>query len=236
MAHFRLFQNENDMTNIICIDSKQVDDQPITQNAVGGQAKRIFDFIASLLAIVIVSPLFVLIALILKLAEPGPVIYKQVRVSFGGRPFACYKFRTMSVNAEAVLAALLDADPCARAEWEACRKLINDPRITNLGRFLRRSSLDELPQLINVLRGEMSLIGPRPIVPSEMSRYGDRLVLYLSARPGLTGAWQVSGRSDCTYDERVRLDANYVLNWRWSTDLSILVRTVGAVIERKGSY
>jgi len=170
------------------------------------------------------------------MTEPGPIIFRQVRVGFSGRPFICFKFRTMCVNSEAVLAALLDADPAALAEWEARRKLVNDPRITHLGRFLRQSSLDELPQLVNILRGEMSLVGPRPIVPAEMSRYGDQLDLYLSARPGLTGAWQVSGRSDCGYDKRVQLDADYVSNWRFPTDLSILLRTISAVIERKGSY
>jgi lipopolysaccharide/colanic/teichoic acid biosynthesis glycosyltransferase len=139
-------------------------------------------------------------------------------------------------DAENVLKALLNDDASIRAEWERSQKLIKDPRVTRVGRFLRESSLDELPQLINVVRGEMSLVGPRPIVPSEMLRYGDRLDSYVLARPGLTGVWQISGRSDCGYDKRVELDANYVSDWRFSTDLSILVRTVGAVIERKGSY
>jgi lipopolysaccharide/colanic/teichoic acid biosynthesis glycosyltransferase len=147
----------------------------------------------------------------------------------------------MVVDAENVLKALLNDDASIRAEWERSQKLIKDPRVTDprvtrVGRFLRESSLDELPQLINVVRGQMSLVGPRPIVPSEMSRYGDRLDSYVLARPGLTGAWQISGRSDCGYDKRVELDANYVSDWRFSTDLSILVRTVGAVIDRKGSY
>jgi lipopolysaccharide/colanic/teichoic acid biosynthesis glycosyltransferase len=142
----------------------------------------------------------------------------------------------MVVDAENVLKALLNDDASIRAEWERSQKLIKDPRVTRVGRFLRESSLDELPQLINVVRGEMSLVGPRPIVPSEMPRYGDRLDSYVLARPGLTGAWQISGRSDCGYDKRVELDANYVSDWRFLTDLSILVQTVGTVIERKGSY
>ncbi|WOJ88576.1 sugar transferase [Methylocapsa polymorpha] len=236
MIHFGSIQDDNVMADFISIDSQPADGRQITQYAIGGQVKRIFDYIVSLLTIVITSPLFALVALALKLTEPGPIIFRQVRVGFGGRPFICFKFRTMCVDSEYVLAALLDADPNARAEWEASRKLVNDPRITPLGRFLRQSSLDELPQLVNILRGEMSLVGPRPIVPAEMSRYGDRLELYLSARPGLTGAWQVSGRSDCGYDKRVELDANYVSNWRFPIDLSILLRTVSAVIERKGSY
>jgi exopolysaccharide production protein ExoY len=204
--------------------------------AIGGQAKRLFDVVFCSLILLLTLPLFLIVAVILKVTDPGPVIYKQVRVGFWGRRFTCFKFRTMVVDSENVLRALLDDDPGARAEWEQNQKLIKDPRVTPVGQFLRESSLDELPQLINVLRGEMSLIGPRPIVPSEIARYGDRLSSYASARPGLTGAWQISGRSDCGYDKRVELDANYVSNWRFSTDLLILLRTLGAVIDRKGSY
>jgi len=205
-------------------------------HAVGGQPKRIFDVFVALLVILLTLPLFIIVAVLIKITDPGPVIYKHVRVGLWGRSFACFKFRTMVVDSDQVLEALLDDDSSARAEWKQCQKLINDPRVTPVGRLLRESSLDELPQLINVLRGEMSFVGPRPIVPSDMSRYGDRLGLYMSARPGLTGAWQIDGRSDCGYDKRVGLDANYVSNWCFSTDLSILVRTVGAVIDRKGSY
>lgn len=208
----------------------------ITKDAIGGQEKRVFDVIIASLVLLLALPLFIIVAVMVKVTDPGPVIYKHVRVGLWGRRFTCFKFRTMVVDSENVLKALLDDDPDARAEWKRSQKLIKDPRITPFGQFLRESSLDELPQLINVLRGEMSLIGPRPIVPSEMSHYGDRLALYLLARPGLTGAWQVSGRSDCGYDTRVELDANYVSNWRFSTDLSILVRTVHAVIKRRGSY
>ncbi len=134
-----------------------------------------------------------------------------------------------------MLKALLDVDPIARAEWEKHQKLRSDPRITPLGRFMRAWSIDELPQLLNVLRGDMSLVGPRPIVRSEMSRYGVRLISYLSARPGITGAWQVNGRSDLCYEDRVVLDANYVRDWRFLMDLTILLRTVGIVIGRRGS-
>lgn len=204
--------------------------------AVGGQTKRLFDVVFASLFLLLTLPLFIIVAVVLKVTDPGPVIYRHVRIGLWGRRFTCFKFRTMVVDAENVLKALLDDDPSARAEWERNRKLIKDPRVTRVGRILRESSLDELPQLINVLRGEMSLIGPRPIVPSEMSHYGERLASYVSARPGLTGAWQISGRSDCGYDKRVELDANYVSDWRFSTDLAILVRTVGAVIKRKGSY
>jgi exopolysaccharide production protein ExoY len=206
------------------------------KDAVGGQGKHVFDVIFASVVLLLALPLFIIVAVMVKVTDPGPVIYKHVRVGLWGRRFTCFKFRTMVVDSENVLKALLDDDPDARAEWKRSQKLIKDPRITPFGQFLRESSLDELPQLINVLRGEMSLIGPRPIVPSEMSHYGDRLALYLLARPGLTGAWQISGRSDCGYDTRVELDANYVSNWRFSTDLSILVRTMHAVIKRRGSY
>jgi lipopolysaccharide/colanic/teichoic acid biosynthesis glycosyltransferase len=204
--------------------------------AVGGQTKRLFDVVFALYLLLLTLPLFIIVTVVLKVTDPGPVIYRHVRIGLWGRRFTCFKLRTMVVDAENGLEALLNDNASMRAEWERSQKLIKDPRVTRVGRFLRESSLDELPQLINVMRGEMSLVGPRPIVPSEMSHYGDRLGSYVSARPGLTGAWQISGRSDCGYDKRVELDANYVSDWRFSTDLSILVRTVGAVIERKGSY
>jgi len=203
---------------------------------VGGQRKRLFDIVVAVFLLLLTLPLFIIVVAVLKVTDPGPVIYRHVRIGLRGRRFTCFKFRTMVVDAENELKALFDHNPSARAEWERSQKLINDPRVTRVGRFLRESSLDELPQLINVVRGEMSLVGPRPIVPSEMSRYGDWLGSYVSARPGLTGTWQISGRSDCGYDNRIKLDANYVSDWRFSTDLSILVRTVGVVVERKGSY
>jgi len=201
------------------------------KRAVGGRAKRLFDVVFASFVILLTLPLFIIVAIMVKLTDPGPIIYKHVRVGLWGRRFNCFKFRTMVVDSENVLEALLDDD---RTEWDQNQKLINDPRVTPVGQFLRESSLDELPQLINVLRGDMSVMGPRPIIPSEISRYGDRLHLYVSARPGLMGPWQISGR--CGYDKQIELDANYVSNWRFSTDLSILVRTVGAVIDRKGSY
>ena len=214
---------------------------PGVEYAVGRQTKRLFDVVFALCLLLLTLPLFIIVTVVLKVTDPGPVIYRHVRIGLWGRRFTCFKFRTMVVDAENVLKALLNDDASIRAEWERSQKLIKDPRVTDprvtrVGRFLRESSLDELPQLINVVRGQMSLVGPRPIVPSETSRYGDRLDSYVLARPGLTGAWQISGRSDCGYDKRVELDANYISDWRFSTDLSILVRTVGAVIDRKGSY
>lgn len=204
--------------------------------AVGGEAKRIFDFAAASILLALASPLFLMVMIILYLTEPGPVFFRHTRVGLDGRRFQCLKFRTMAVNASEILKELLEKDPEARREWESTQKLINDPRITPLGKFLRQSSLDELPQLINVIRGEMSLVGPRPVVPSELSRYGDKVSLYLGARPGITGIWQVSGRSDCEYEKRVEMDAKYVRHWRFSTDIWILLRTVGAVITQRGSY
>ena len=228
--------NENGITAENHVNSEAYEQSCIPRTAVGGPLKRVFDIVFASVVLLLISPLFIIVALMLKVTDPGPVIYRHVRVGLWGRRFTCFKFRTMVVDAENVLKVLLNDDASIRAEWERSQKLIKDPRVTRVGRFLRESSLDELPQLINVMRGEMSLVGPRPIVPSETSRYGDRLDSYVLARPGLTGAWQISGRSDCGYDKRVELDANYVSDWRFSTDLSILVRTVGAVIERKGSY
>lgn len=193
----------------------------VAKNAVGGQSKRIYDVCVALVLLLLLFPLFIIVAAMLKVADPGPVISKHVRIGLWGRRFTCFKFRTTAVDSENVLGS---------------QKLVKNLRVTPVGQMLRESSLDELPQLINVLRGEMSLVGPRPIDPSEMSHYGDRLRSYVSARPGLTGAWQISGRSDCGYDKRAELDAHYVSNWRFSTDLFILLRTVRAVIDRERSY
>jgi exopolysaccharide production protein ExoY len=202
----------------------------------GGKTKRIFDLLIAATTLFVLFPLFVFVALLVKLSDHGPVIFRHVRVGQGGRNFACLKFQSMVSDSDKVLKALLDSNPAARLEWECTQKLVDDPRITAVGKFLRKSSLDELPQLINVIRGDMSLVGPRPIVPSEVTRYGDKLGLYLQARPGITGIWQVSGRNDCGYDKRIEMDANYVRNWRFSGDFVILLRTLGAVLARKGSY
>ncbi len=157
------------------------------------------------------------------------------RVGYEGKLFRCMKFRTMLRNSEQVLADLLRNDPQARAEWARDQKLANDPRTTRVGRFLRRSSLDELPQLLNVLRGEMNLVGPRPITVAELTRYGSLRWHYLSVRPGITGLWQVSGRNNTTYDERVALDRRYVEQRSWWFDLGILLKTVRVVVMREGA-
>jgi lipopolysaccharide/colanic/teichoic acid biosynthesis glycosyltransferase len=164
------------------------------------------------------------------------VLYGHDRIGYKGRRFRCLKFRSMVPDADIVLARYLADNPAARAEWDACQKLRHDPRITPLGRFLRTTSLDELPQLFNVIRGDMSLVGPRPIVHAEMVRYGKRIEAYTCARPGITGLWQVSGRSDVDYGSRVMLDSHYVSTWSLPGDVLILLRTVKVVFSQSGSY
>jgi exopolysaccharide production protein ExoY len=207
----------------------------IAGGPVGGAAKRALDIVLASVALLALSPLFVFVAVLLRLTDPGPVFFGHKRVGLGGRSFRCLKFRTMCTDADAVLDRLLASDPAAAEEWQATRKLRNDPRISRVGRILREYSVDELPQLINVIRGEMSLVGPRPVVTAELMRYGNAAVHYLSARPGITGLWQVSGRSDTPYATRIALDARYVTQWSLRGDALILLRTVPAVIGARGS-
>jgi exopolysaccharide production protein ExoY len=202
----------------------------------GGALCRAFDIIVALVVILFTAPLLIMIALGVKLHDGGPALFGHERIGVGGRTFRCMKFRSMVVDADARLAALLAADPQARADWDRDFKLKRDPRITPLGDFLRRSSLDELPQLFNVLRGDMSIVGPRPIVKSEAARYGARIESYCAVRPGITGLWQVSGRSDTTYRRRVAMDAVYARSKCLSWDIKILLLTVPAVFLAKGSY
>jgi exopolysaccharide production protein ExoY len=199
--------------------------------------KRLFDVVGALALTVALLPLLLVIAALVK-ADGGPVLFAHERVGRGGRRFGCLKFRSMVVDSAARLEALLAADPDARAEWEATRKLKRDPRVTAFGRFLRASSLDELPQLLNVLRGEMSLVGPRPVMASELSaQYGPAAAAqYASVRPGITGLWQVSGRSDTSYAARVAMDMRYLANPTLLGDLLILLRTPLAVLARRGAY
>ena len=181
-------------------------------------------------------PFIALISLLIRLDSPGPILYRQVRIGREGKLFKAWKFRSMVVNADTTLAQYLQEHPGLRYSWEEDRKLKDDPRITRVGRFLRRTSLDELPQLWNIFIGEMSLVGPRPIVHEEVWRYGDMYELYLQVLPGLTGLWQVSGRNDVTYDERVNLDAYYVRNWSVWLDIYILMRTLKVVLAGDGAY
>ena len=200
------------------------------QSRLGRSLKRSGDVVFSVAVLGLGSPLFLLLAVLVKLSSPGPVFYVQKRVGRGYRNFGCIKFRTMRPDADAVLAQVLERSPEMRAEFERDFKLRNDPRITPIGRFLRRSSLDELPQFLNVLRGEMSVVGPRPIVNKEIGRYGDYMDEVLAVRPGLTGLWQVSGRNNLSYPKRVRLDLAYARGRSFLLDLAIILRTFGVLL------
>lgn len=205
------------------------------RHPIGGVAKRTFDIVVAAIILVFIAPLLLVLTIAVRAQDGGPSIYGHRRVGLGGRPFACLKFRTMVTNADEVLGNLLASDPAASREWCANRKLAQDPRVTPIGKFLRRSSLDELPQIFNVLRGEMSLVGPRPVVEEELVRYDLAKVHYLRARPGITGLWQVSGRSNTTYGRRVELDKAYVLRWTFAKDIMIVLRTVPALATRSGA-
>lgn len=198
--------------------------------------KRSVDLILTGLGCLVALPLGALIALAVVIDSKGPVFYRHERLGRDGKPFQLFKFRTMVANASEVLDIYLNEHPALRAEWEATQKLKSDPRVTGLGRFLRRTSLDELPQIINVFRGEMSLVGPRPIVREEVTRYGTIWQLYQRVRPGITGQWQVSGRNDTSYEERTAMDAYYIRNWSIWLDIYLLARTAGAVVRRDGAY
>ena len=198
-------------------------------------AKSLMDVTFAATALLLTSPVLVAIALIIRL-DGGPALFRHRRLGFQGRHFYCLKFRTMIAGAEQALQHALANDPAVAAEWNATHKLKQDPRTTRIGAFLRRSSLDELPQLINVLWRDMSLVGPRPITDPEVHHYGNAIHYYYTARPGITGLWQVSGRSDTTYEQRVQLDVQYVTRWSLWHDLVLLFRTIPAVINRKGAH
>ncbi len=197
--------------------------------------KRFFDVVGALFFLIIGALPFLYIALLVR-RDGGSAIFSHQRVGRSGKLFSCFKFRTMCVDAELQLRDLLARDPAARLEWETNYKLRDDPRITGIGKFLRQTSLDELPQLLNVIRGEMSLVGPRPIVQAELDLYGDNVDYYLMVNPGMTGLWQISGRSDAGYDTRVYLDTWYVKNWSLWYDITILFKTIKVVFDRKGAY
>jgi exopolysaccharide production protein ExoY len=198
-------------------------------------AIRVADILGALVLIVLLAPVLILLALAVVLTDPGAPIFAHRRVGRGGKTFPCYKFRTMCMDAEQKLDRLVAENPVLRRQWEQDFKLANDPRVTPLGRILRVVSLDELPQLFNVLAGDMSLVGPRPIVMSEMPRYGRYIAHYLSVRPGLTGIWQVSGRSDTTYHRRVAADVLYVRKRSMMLNFRILWCTTSAVLDQRGA-
>ena len=199
------------------------------------QCKRILDIVVAGAALLFVAPLILGIALLIRLQDGSRAFYSQKRFGLNGETFNCFKLRSMVPDAREQLEYLLATDPAARAEWDETQKLTNDPRITALGNFIRKTSIDELPQLYNVLRGDMSLVGPRPIVESEIARYGESFRHYCSVRPGITGLWQVSGRSDTTYPERVATDVEYVRSRTFWGDIKIMLMTVPAVLNSKGA-
>ncbi len=209
---------------------------PVSRSRKAGTQSRLLDIGIAIVIIAFTAPLLIAIALAVKLQDGGPAFYRQNRIGLNGRAFACFKFRSMLVDADARIAALLEADPLARLEWAQTQKLRSDPRVTALGRFLRKSSLDELPQIFNVLRGEMSVVGPRPIVEFEIPRYGRYFRYYCSVRPGITGLWQVSGRSDVSYRRRVLLDVVYARSRSVTLDIKILLKTPMVILLSKGSY
>ena len=198
--------------------------------------KRALDVVLVLLMTPVLLPLLLMIATLVMFSSFGPVFYSHRRIRRNGEFFSMWKFRTMCHNSAEVLEAYLAEHPEARAEWNRSHKLKRDPRITPVGEFLRRSSLDELPQMWNILTGQMSLVGPRPIVAAEVEKYGDSFGCYCRVKPGLTGLWQVSGRSKLSYPERVALDCDYVERWSLWRDFVILLRTIPSVVNRDGAF
>lgn len=206
-----------------------------TRRPAASGLKRALDVVLASMAVIFLAPFMLPIAFMIKRHDGGPALFVQERIGLHGQVFRCYKFRSMVVDAQKQLDELLARCPAARAEWDAEQKLRDDPRITRLGRFLRKTSLDELPQLLNIIKGEMSIVGPRPIIRAEIARYGADFSFYSGVRPGLTGLWQVSGRNDVSYDKRVQLDVQYVREWSIGSDISIIARTVPAILKSRGA-
>ena len=198
--------------------------------------KRFIDIVAIVLCFPILIPLMLILSILVKLTSKGPVFYGHKRVGKNGKEIKCWKFRSMCINSQEMLEEILRTDPVRRAEWEKDRKFLDDPRVTKFGKFLRKTSLDELPQLFNILFGDMSLVGPRPVTEPELDKYGKYKDYVLSVVPGLTGMWQVSGRSDTGYEERISFDTYYIQNWSIWLDIWILIKTVWVVLKGKGAY
>jgi exopolysaccharide production protein ExoY len=203
---------------------------------VGLTSKRIADVILALCGIVLLAPFLIICCMAIACFSPGPVLFRHNRVGFNGKRFDCLKFRTMATNAPERLRRHLEEDPAAAAEWIGTRKLRNDPRVTPVGSILRKSSLDELPQLFNVIKGDMSIVGPRPVTEEELGRYSDAVNSYYSCRPGITGLWQVSGRSATTFQRRVVLDNYYAGHWSMVLDVKIMMATIPAVCFSDTAY
>lgn len=204
------------------------------------KANRILKRLSDLLLLIVFSPLlipvFLILGILVKATSKGPVFYGHKRVGKNGKEFKCWKFRSMNVNSQEMLQKILSEDPKRRSEWEKERKFSDDPRVTKFGKFLRKTSLDELPQLINILKGEMSFIGPRPVTKEETEKYGDKKDYVLSVLPGLSGMWQISGRSETSYEERITFDTYYIQNWSVWLDIWILIKTIWVVFKGKGAY
>ncbi len=207
-----------------------------TPRPVGRLSKRIIDIILASSGIILLAPLLTLCFLACLLSSPGPAVFRHQRVGFRGKLFDCFKFRTMVPDSEDRLRAYLASNPAAAAEWSATRKLQFDPRVTVIGAILRKTSLDELPQLFNVLLGDMSMVGPRPVTEEELSKYSTNARAYLACRPGITGLWQVSGRSGTTYSKRVACDTFYASNWSLSLDLKIMIVTIPVLLDSDNAY
>lgn len=199
-------------------------------------AKRALDVAGAFVLLIILAPVLLLVLFVIKLDSRGPALFRQPRLGFRGQRFLILKFRTMYAGAESDIEELLSGDPAQRMAWEQFQKLWNDPRLTRLGKHLRKFSLDELPQLWNVLKGEMSLVGPRPITPVQRDLYGPNFELYVRVKPGITGMWQVNGRNRTSFRERVLWDADYIKNWTLGLDLSILLHTIGVILSGQGAY
>lgn len=210
---------------------------PSSPGHLSAGARRAFDVVFASAALLGTAPFFLILWILVVTTSRGPAIYRHRRIGRNGSHFECLKFRTMSEDADQLLAELLEESDDVRAEFQETQKLQDDPRVTSIGRFLRRFSLDELPQFWNILRGDMSVVGPRPIVDEERPKYGGDLPVVLSVRPGLTGLWQVSGRNDLSYEQRVRLDRHYVLNRTFFGDLRIILKTVLVMFKKdNGAY
>lgn len=216
------------------VDSVSVDQRRFSP--IARFKKRVLDVSVAACALAFFAPLMVLISIALLIQDGRPIFYKHKRIGLGGQPFLCWKFRTMARDSEQQLRQLLDSSEACRQQWHTNQKLDQDPRAHRTGALLRKSSLDELPQFINVIRGDMSVVGPRPIVPDEMMRYGKDAKYYLALRPGITGLWQVSRRSDTSYDERVEFDVRYCKSWTIAGDIAIMARTVAVLLTTRASH
>jgi lipopolysaccharide/colanic/teichoic acid biosynthesis glycosyltransferase len=204
----------------------------------GDFTKRLFDIVFSLLVLIFFSPVYLILATLIAISSPGPIFYVQDRIGKDFKPFSCIKFRTMINDADAMLEAMIANSPELQKEFNDNFKLKQDPRITSIGKFLRLTSLDEFPQFWNVLKGDMSVVGPRPLVPEELPKYGHRIDAVLTIKPGITGLWQVSGRNDIPYPRRVQIDVYYATSHNWLLDLWIVIKTIGVIVfpKNNGAY